>query len=269
MGRLSFSDLPSLSGRADLDWSKEGAPPALNLQADLDWENFTYGDAAFDRLVIPLSFDGNRLFVPGAELEAQGGKGGLKADLLYDRTDPANPSVRAKLDSDLDVTALQGVGGPGLDRFLESLHFDGAGPVAAFTVAGTSNDPRQWLVKGHLKAVALSYKKIALDSAEADLAFQDSAPRRAEPGHEAEGGAPSPAACATTSRSTPSASTSCGPRSTSRRSPPPWATSSRATSPPTSSTRRLGSRSTAWSTSTTPRTSSTPTSRSTSTPTGR
>ena len=170
LAKLVFTELPSLSGRADLGWA-DGF--TANLQADLDWEDFRYGDAAFDRLLIPVSYDGKRLFVPGLELAARNGKGACKADLLYDPTDPAKPAVRAKIDSTLDITALDGVGGPGLDRFLESLHFDGAGPAASLVVSGASLHPQDLVVKGHVKSGPLSYKKIPFDAIEADVVFQN------------------------------------------------------------------------------------------------
>lgn len=172
LAKLAFTSLPSLSGRLDADWSAPGAP-VVNAQADLDWEDFRYGDAAFDRLLIPVSYDGKRLFVPGLELAARNGKGACKADLLYDPTDPAKPAVRARIDSTLDLTALDGVGGPGLDRFLESLHFDGAGPSVSLAVSGASLHAADLAAKGHVKSGPLSYKNIPFDSIEADVAFQN------------------------------------------------------------------------------------------------
>ena len=171
LSRLDFGELPLFNGRLDADWGAEGGvtgSPRVNLQADVDWEDFSYGGAPFRRLVIPIAFYGNRLFIPEAVLEA--GNGVLRVDALYDRS---KPEMRARIDSTLDVTAFEGVVGPAVDRFLESLHFNGAAPHVACTIAGTGNDPRDWLISGHGKAVDCSYKKIDFDSAEADFAFQN------------------------------------------------------------------------------------------------
>ncbi|MDE1171113.1 MAG: AsmA-like C-terminal region-containing protein [Verrucomicrobium sp.] len=166
VSRLDFGDLPVFSGHAEGSW--KDAKPDWKMQADVDWENFTYGGAPFRRLVIPIACDGQRLFIPTAVLESD--RGSVRLDALYDR---AIPSMRAKLDSNLDITLLTGLVSPAFDRFLESLHFNVAGPVASITVSGSGNDPRQWLLSGHAKVENCSYKKIALDSLETDFTFQD------------------------------------------------------------------------------------------------
>ena len=167
VARLSFNELPVTSGHLDAAWL--GESPALNLQADVDWQAFTYGGVPFNRLSIPLAYDGHRLFIPQAILAMDGGE--VKVDALYDR---AKPEIRARIDSTLDITALQGVFSPQADLFLQSLHFNGPGPVAAITVTGASANPREWLVAGKGRIIDCSYKGIAIASAEADFAYRNS-----------------------------------------------------------------------------------------------
>ena len=38
-----------------------------DVQADLDWRNFTFNGKAFDRLTIPIAYDGRRLLIPEPE----------------------------------------------------------------------------------------------------------------------------------------------------------------------------------------------------------
>jgi len=169
LGRLNFTDLPVVSGTFDSDWSET---PSVNLQADVDWENFSYGNAAFTKLAIPIAFDGQRLFIPQAELAMANGD--LQVDALYDRSKPEAPTIRARIDSTLDITCLQGVISPKADLFLQSLHFDAGGPEAHLSVTGATADPTQWLITGHGKVADCSYKNIPIESGEAEFNYQNS-----------------------------------------------------------------------------------------------
>ncbi|SDU09853.1 AsmA-like C-terminal region [Verrucomicrobium sp. GAS474] len=193
VGQFRFDDLPAFSGRASASWN---GPLALNVQADVDWENFSCAGIYYDRLVIPLAYDGQRFFIPEARLEQRnGGRGTLS--LLWNRGTPpapgdtaANggtnaaaaavsvaPSIRGKVDSTLDPTVFFGLFGPAADAFLGSLWFDGqkSAPVLAATLEGASADYNDWLVSGQLKVGKCEYKKIAIDSFDAAFAYRNKA----------------------------------------------------------------------------------------------
>lgn len=162
--RLNFSELPTLNGKLLVDWAQP--QPQINLQADLDWQRFSYGNTEFQRLTIPLAFDGNRLLIAEAELITR--RGQVQVEALWNR---AEPSIQARLKSSLDPTVLQGLFGVGADRFLQSLQFTNKGPELSVQVAGASNQPRDWKITGRAKAEAFSYKGVGLNLLQSSFTF--------------------------------------------------------------------------------------------------
>ena len=143
LGRLDFPDsAPSMTGRVLLDL-REGVH--ADVQADLDWENFTFNGIAFQHLIVPVAYDGQRLLIPG--LKIAGAAGDVDLEFFYDGTQ-APPLLNGKITSTLDPTILRGVFGEGMDKFLASCAFPAGGPRIEATATGTALKTDAWTVKG-------------------------------------------------------------------------------------------------------------------------
>ncbi|PTX99823.1 hypothetical protein DB346_18610 [Verrucomicrobia bacterium LW23] len=177
--RLKFTRLPTLNGQVKLDWSGKFA---MDVQADLDWQRFTYAGVPFDRFFVMLAYDGRRLLIPDAIISNKTGE--LRLDFyvngnkLLDNpsvanlTGPAEPEVRGRLRSSLDITSLKGMLGDGFDRFLNSLDFPRRAPIVTATIEGNSLKPDDWLVTGKLDAGPFAYKKVNISEASGDFTFR-------------------------------------------------------------------------------------------------
>ncbi|HEY8965287.1 MAG TPA: AsmA-like C-terminal region-containing protein, partial [Candidatus Methylacidiphilales bacterium] len=130
-----------------------------------------------DRLVVPVAYDGQRFFIPEARLEARGGGRGTLGLLYTMGGGDVPPTIRAKVDSNIDPTGFFGLFGPAADAFLGSLWFDGpkAAPVLSATLDGASADWKDWLFAGKLSVGKCEYKKIAIDSVDAQFEFRNMA----------------------------------------------------------------------------------------------
>ncbi len=165
LGRLNFQQLPSCSGRVTAQWKPTFT---FNLQADLDWNRFSYANVEFERLVIPLAFDGNRLLLSNVELK--GTSGGMRLNLLLDRQ---TPEIKAKWNSSLDPTLLKGMFGEAADRFLNSLVFQQQGPEVELVLNSNSLAWDQWKLKGKASAKKIIYKQVPIESASSDYSFEE------------------------------------------------------------------------------------------------
>ncbi len=158
---------PSMTGRVLFDL-REGFH--TDVQADLDWQNFNFNGVAFQRLSIPVAYDGRRLLIPGLRIE--GAAGDVDLEFFFDGTqDP--PSLNGKITSSLDPTILKGVFGQGMDNFLGSCAFPAGGPRIQATATGTALKTDAWNVKGSLDATKFVYKNASFDTARSDFTFAD------------------------------------------------------------------------------------------------
>lgn len=168
LGQLTFRSLPRATGRLRFDWT-DGF--TYDLQADVDWRTFRLGANDFERLRLAVGTDGKRIIVPEFSLLSE--RGNLLAEFFLDRTDPAQPVIKAKLDSDIDPTVFQGVFGEGLDKFLASVQIPGRGPRIVAEATSTGFKTEDWRIKGRLDADAFFYKRVGFTGAKADFSFEN------------------------------------------------------------------------------------------------
>jgi uncharacterized protein involved in outer membrane biogenesis len=169
LSRLDFSNsAPVATGRVLFDLHQGFH---TDIQADLDWRDFTFNGAFFDRLTIPIAYDGRRLLIPGLRIAGQAGN--VDLEFYFDGTQ-ATPRLNGKIVSSLDPTILKGVFGPGMDNFLGSCAFQNGGPKIEATATGSALKTDAWTVKGKLSADKFVYKTAAFDAATSDFTFADS-----------------------------------------------------------------------------------------------
>jgi len=169
LGRLDFSNsAPVATGRVTFDL-QQGFH--ADIQADLDWRDFTFNGVAFDRLSIPIAYDGTRLLIPGLKIAGQAGN--VDLEFFFDGTKDT-PILNGKIISNLDPTILKGVFGQGMDNFLESCSFAEGGPKIEATATGSALKTDAWTVKGKVTADKFVYKTAAFDTATSDFTFADS-----------------------------------------------------------------------------------------------
>ena len=169
LSRLDFSNsAPVTTGRVTFDLN-EGFH--ADIQADLDWRDFSFNGTAFDRLSIPIAYDGKRLLIPGLKIAGQAGN--VDLEFFFDGTKDT-PTLNGKITSNLDPTILKGVFGQGMDNFLASCSFQQGGPKIEATATGSALKTDAWTVKGKLTADKFVYKTAAFDTATADFTFADS-----------------------------------------------------------------------------------------------
>jgi len=169
LSRLDFSNsAPVTTGRIQFDL-QQGFH--TDIQADLDWHDFTFNGASFDRLSIPIAYDGRRLLIPGLKIAGQAGN--VDLEFFFDGT-TATPILNGKITSNLDPTILKGVFGQGMDNFLGSCSFQNGGPKIEATATGSALKTDAWTVKGKVTADKFVYKTTAFDTAVSDFTFVDS-----------------------------------------------------------------------------------------------
>jgi len=169
LSRLDFTNAaPATSGRVTFDLTQGFH---ADIQADLDWRDFTFNGVTFDRLTIPIAYDGRRLLIPGLKIAGQAGN--VDLEFFFDGT-KETPSLNGKITSNLDPTILKGVFGQGMDNFLGSCSFQNGGPQIVATATGTALKTDAWTVKGKLSADKFVYKTAAFDTATSDFTFADS-----------------------------------------------------------------------------------------------
>jgi len=166
---LDFSNLaPVATGRVLFDL-EQGFH--ADIQADLDWRDFTFNGVSFDRLTIPIAYDGRRLLIPGLKIAGQAGN--VDLEFFFDGTKDT-PTLNGKITSNLDPTILKGVFGEGMDNFLGSCSFSQGGPKIEATATGSALKTDAWTVKGKMAADKFVYKTAAFDTATSDFTFADS-----------------------------------------------------------------------------------------------
>ena len=169
LSRLDFTNsAPATSGRVTFDLTRGFH---ADIQADIDWRDFTFNGTTFDRLTIPIAYDGKRLLIPGLKIAGQAGD--VDLEFFFDGTRDT-PTLNGKITSSLDPTILKGVFGPGMDNFLGSCSFANGGPKIEATATGTALKTDAWTVKGKLTAAKFVYKTAAFDTAISDFTFADS-----------------------------------------------------------------------------------------------
>jgi hypothetical protein len=169
LSRLDFSNsTPITTGRVRFDLV-DGFH--TDIQADLDWRDFSFNGTTFDRLSIPIAYDGRRLLIP--ELKIAGQAGNVDLEFSFDGTG-AVPSLNGKISSNLDPTVLKGVFGQGMDNFLGSCSFQEGGPKIDATATGSALKTDAWIVKGKLVTGKFVYKTAGFDAATSDFTFADS-----------------------------------------------------------------------------------------------
>ena len=169
LSRLDFpNSAPATTGRVIFNL-EQGFQ--ADVQADLDWRDFTFNGKTFDRLTIPIAYDGKRLLIPGLSIAGQAGD--VNLEFFFDGT-KVTPSLNGKLTSTLDPTILKGVFGEGMDNFLNSCSFAQGGPKIEATATGTALKTNAWTMKGKLAANKFVYKTTAFDTATSDFTFSDS-----------------------------------------------------------------------------------------------
>ncbi len=169
LSRLDFPNAPPVtSGRVlfDLDQGFH-----VDIQADLDWRDFTFNAVSFDRLSIPIAYDGRRLLIPGLKIAGQAGN--VDLEFFFDGT-KGTPVLNGKVTSNLDPTVLKGVFGQGMDNFLGSCSFQNGGPKIEATATGSALKTDAWTIKGKLDAAKFVYKTAAFETATSDFTFADS-----------------------------------------------------------------------------------------------
>lgn len=169
LSRLNFSNsAPITTGRVLFDLTQGFQ---TDIQADLDWRDFTFNGASFDRLSIPIAYDGRRLLIPGLKMAGQAGN--VDLEFFFDGTKDT-PTLNGKITSNLDPTILKGVFGQGMDNFLGSCSFAQGGPKIEATATGSALKTDAWTVKGKLTTGKFVYKTAAFDTATSDFTFADS-----------------------------------------------------------------------------------------------
>lgn len=169
LSKLEFpNSIPVATGRIlfDLDHGFH-----TDIQADLDWHDFTFNGAAFERLSIPVAYDGQRLLIPGLKMAGQAGN--VDLEFFFDGT-KVTPTLNGKITSSLDPTILKGVFGEGMDNFLNSCSFQNGGPKIEATATGSALKTDAWTVKGKMAAAKFVYKTTAFDTATSNFTFADS-----------------------------------------------------------------------------------------------
>jgi hypothetical protein len=169
LSRLDFShSVPAATGRILFDL-QQGFH--ADVQADFDWRDFTFNGVSFDRLSIPVAYDGRRLLIPGLKIAGQAGN--VDLEFFFDGTkDP--PVLNGKITSNLDLTILKGVFGEGMDNFLGSCTFQEGGPKIEATATGSALKTDAWTIKGRMTTGKFIYKTTAFDAAASDFTFADS-----------------------------------------------------------------------------------------------
>ena len=183
----------------------------------------------FDRLTIPIAYDGKRLLIPGLKIAGQAGN--VDLEFFFDGTQDT-PSLNGKITSNLDPTILKGVFGQGMDNFLGSCSFASGGPKIEATATGTALKTDAWTVKGKMSADKFVYKTAAFDTATSDFTFADSKLDLPNLEVHRAGGQRHAAASSTISRTARSSCTTSSRRSTCRKSRRSWARSSPSTPQP-------------------------------------
>jgi len=169
LSRLDFPhSIPIATGRVLFDLAQGFH---TDVQADLDWRDFTFNGTAFDRLSIPIAYDGRRLLIPGLKMAGQAGN--MDLEFFFDSTKDA-PALNGKIISNLDPTILKGVFGEGMDNFLASCSFQNGGPQIEATATGSALKTDAWLIKGKVTADKFLYKTAAFETATSDFTFADS-----------------------------------------------------------------------------------------------
>jgi hypothetical protein len=169
LSRLDFGDsVPTTTGRVLFDL-QQGFH--ADVQADLDWRNFTFNGKAFDRLSIPIAYDGKRLLIPGLQMAGQAGD--VDLEFFFDGTQDT-PILNGKITSSLDPTVLKGVFGEGMDNFLGSCSFATGGPKIEATATSNALKTDAWTIKGKMVADNFVYKSAAFVNATSDFTFVDS-----------------------------------------------------------------------------------------------
>ena len=169
LGLLDFSNsAPATNGRILFDL-QHGFH--ADIQADLDWRDFTFNGTAFDRLSIPIAYDGRRLLIPGLKIAGQAGN--VDLEFFFDGT-ADTPTLNGKIISNLDPTVLKGVFGEGMDNFLGSCSFQEGGPKIEATATGSALKTDAWTIKGKLDTGKFVYKTAAFEAATSDFTFADS-----------------------------------------------------------------------------------------------
>jgi hypothetical protein len=169
LSKLDFPyESPAMTGRILFDL-QQGFH--TDVQADLDWRDFTFNGVSFERLSVPLAYDGHRLLIPGLKIVGQAGN--IDLEMFFDGKSDA-PSLTAKITSTLDPTILKGVFGEGMDNFLGSCSFQNGGPKIEATATGSALKTDAWTVKGKVTADKFVYKNAAFDNAASDFTFADS-----------------------------------------------------------------------------------------------
>jgi hypothetical protein len=169
LSRLDFPNSPpGMTGVVQFDL-QQGFH--ADVQADLDWRDFVFNGVAFDRLNIPVAYDGRKLII--TDLKIAGQAGDVDLDLFFDSTKDA-PSLKARITSTLDPTVLKGVFGEGMDNFLGSCSFQDGGPRIDATATGNALTADALTIKGTLAANKFVYKTAAFDTATSDFTFADS-----------------------------------------------------------------------------------------------
>ncbi len=169
LSRLDFANsVPVATGRVLFDL-EQGFH--ADIQADLDWRDFTFNGTSFDRLSIPIAYDGKRLLIPGLKIAGQAGN--VDLEFFFDGTQ-VTPVLNGKITSNLDPTILKGVFGQGMDNFLGSCSFAEGGPKIEATATGSALKTDAWTVKGKMTTGKFVYKTAAFDTAASDFTFADS-----------------------------------------------------------------------------------------------
>jgi len=169
LSRLDFANsAPVTTGRILFDL-QQGFH--TDIQADLDWRDFTFNGTSFDRLSIPIAYDGRRLLIPGLKIVGQAGN--VDLEFFFDGTKDT-PTLNGKITSNLDPTILKGVFGEGMDNFLGSCSFQEGGPKIEASATGSALKTDAWTVKGKVSAGKFVYKTAAFDTATSDFTFADS-----------------------------------------------------------------------------------------------
>ncbi len=169
LSKLDFPYVsPTMTGRVLFDL-KEGFK--TDIQADLDWRDFTFNGISFNRLSVPVAYDGHRLLIPGLKIAGQAGN--IDLDMFFDGNKDT-PSLKARISSNLDPTVLKGVFGQGMDNFLASCAFQNGGPKIEASATGNALKTDAWTVTGKISADKFVYKNASFDAATSDFTFADS-----------------------------------------------------------------------------------------------
>jgi hypothetical protein len=169
LSRLDFSNsAPVATGQVAFDLTQGFH---ADIQADLDWRDFSFNGTPFQRLSIPIAYDGRRLLIPGLKIDGQAGD--VDLEFFFDGTKDT-PTLNGKITSNLDPTILKGVFGQGMDNFLGSCSFQEGGPKIEATATGSALKTDAWTVKGKLSTGKFVYKTAAFETATSDFTFADS-----------------------------------------------------------------------------------------------